>query len=565
MNVIGINCFLHDSAAALVKNGKIIAAAEEERFNRLKHTDKFPILAIKYCLKQAGLDLSEIDHLAFYMKPLSKIYHLGIKNYFKHPFDSFAFLKGEIYNSSRMLSLRLYLRDFLGMRPENIKKNFIIHVDHHLAHISSAFLASGYDESAVLSIDGCGENSTCVLAHASRNGIRVIRRINFPHSIGFVYAALTAFLGFQPLSDEYKVMGLASYGKPRFIKQFKEIIRISETGNFKIDTSYFNYEKELAWPWVSKKIYQIFGSPRREDEQITDKHKDIACSLQKCVEETGLALAKFLRQETKSDNLCLAGGVALNCAMNGKIFESGLYKNIFVQPAACDSGASLGAALWASNYYLSVPSQFDMQNAYLGPEFSEGQIEEIITTSKLRFKRYSNISEIAAKHLSEGKIIGWFQGRMEFGPRALGSRSILADPRKPEMKEIVNERIKHRELFRPFAPSILEEYAGDYFIACKRSPFMTFIFKVKEDKVNEIPAVTHIDGTARVQTVSKNDNPRFWKLINEFNKLTGVPVLLNTSFNIRGEPIVCSPEDAIKCFFSTGIDLLVLGDYILEK
>lgn len=564
MKIIGINSFLHDSSATLISDGKVIAAAEEERFNRLKHTNGFPVQAIKYCLKEGNIAIDDIDHIAFFMKPFSKIWHLGIKNYLKHPIKALPSLRGEFYNSARMLSLNIYVKDYLNFDVKR-KKNFIIKVDHHLAHISSAFLASGYDESAVLSIDGCGENSTCVMAYATKDNINVIKKIYFPHSIGLVYASITAFLGFAPLSDEYKVMGLASYGKPEFYNLIKRLIRFDEKGSFKIDADYFGYQYEFGGDWVSKKFHAVFGKPRKETESIEDKHKDIAASLQLVVEELGISLATFLFSKTKSKNLCIAGGVGLNCAMNGAILRKGLYKNLFVQPAAHDSGTSLGSALYVHHYLFREPADFKMKHNFLGPGYSNDEIKKILIDNKIRYEHHEEIEKITARHLANGKIVGWFQERMEFGPRALGSRSILADPRSPVMKDIVNERIKHREPFRPFAPSIMKEYATDYFIGCKESPFMTFVFPVSKNKGNLIPSVTHIDGTARVQTVDKENNLRFWKLINEFQKLTDVPVLLNTSFNVKGEPIVCSPEDAIRCFYTTGLDFLVLGNYLITK
>lgn len=564
MKIIGINCFLHDSSASLVSDGMVIAAAEEERFNRLKHANGFPVQAIKYCLKEGGVTIDDIDHVAFFMKPSSKIWHLGIKNYLKHPIKALPSLRGEIYNSARMLSLKIYMNDFLNFNVKR-KKKFILHIDHHLAHIASAFLTSGYDESAVLSIDGCGENSTCVMAYATKDNIKVIKRISFPHSLGLVYASLTAFLGFAPLSDEYKVMGLASYGKPEFYNLIKGMIRSYEKGGFKIDTSYFGYQYEFGGNWVSKKFHKVFGRPRKDTDAIEDKHKDIAASLQIVVEELGISLATFLFSKTKSKNLCIAGGVGLNCVMNGAILRKGLYKNLFVQPAAHDSGTSLGSALYAHHYLFRQPADFKMKNSFLGPGYSNEEIKKMLLDNKISYGYHDEIEKITAKYLADGKIIGWFQGRMEFGPRALGSRSILADPRNSGMKDIVNERIKHREPFRPFAPSIMEEYASDYFIGCKKSPFMTFVFPVNKNKIDLIPAVTHIDGTARVQTVDKENNLKFWKLINEFLGITGVPVLLNTSFNVKGEPIVCSPEDAIRCFYTTGLDFLVLGNYLISK
>ena len=561
MYILGISCFYHDAAACLIKDGKIVAAASEERFTRKKYDESFPINAIKYCLKEAGITIDEIDYIGFYDKPFLKFERI-LSTYLS------VFPRGLI---SFYSALPIWLKKKLWI-PQIIRKELnykgkIIFIDHHLSHAASSFLVSPFEKAAILTLDGVGEWETGTKGKGEGNKITLTHSINFPHSLGLLYSAFTYYLGFRVNSAEYKVMGLASYGKPTYYDLIKkEIVDIKEDGSFKLNMKYFAYHYGLVM--TSKRFHKLFGGPPRKPEsEVTERHQDIAASIQKVTEEIVLKMVNSLYKETKIDNLCLAGGVALNCVANGRIWRETPFKNIFIQPAAGDAGGAVGVAFYIWNSILNKPREFIWQDNYLGPQFSKEEIRKFLEERKIPYQELEDKDLIkkVAKLIAEGAIIGWFQGRMEWGPRALGNRSVLADPRRTDMKELVNKMIKFREEFRPFAPSILEEFAGEYLDMDIPSPYMLFTANVKEEKKKVIPAVTHVDGTSRHQTVNKKQNPRYYALLYEFYKLTGVPVLLNTSFNLRSEPIVLSPSDAYLCFMRSGLDYLVLENFLLDK
>lgn len=564
--ILGINCFTHDSAATLLKDGIPIFACEEERLNREKHTKKFPKKAIEYALRTNNLSFKNLDHVAFFFD-----YKLATVNFIKYIIRYFP--RSLIFITGDRPSIGL---DLLTIN-QLIKKEFTIppsdnhyrfhYVKHHECHAASSFFVSPFDEAAILSIDGWGELTSTWLGRGYENRIEAISVTNYPNSIGSFYATFTDYLGFQMLSDEYKVMGLAAYGKSTFKDKFKELIRFKENGEIQLNLKYFTFWKKnwTETKWYSDELIKLLGPSRKEDEPITERHMDIAATLQYVTEEAIIHVARHLYKLTKSKNLAYAGGVALNCVANRKILEATPFKNIFIQPAANDAGTSLGAALYCYHLILNNPRRYVMENCYLGGKFSDADFIQAIKEFNLSSVKSNCITKDVAKLLADGKIVAWFQDRMEFGPRALGNRSILADPRRADMKDIINAKVKFREPFRPFAPSVLEEKSDEYFNEFSYSPFMLLVAPVKESKKEVIPAVTHVDGTARVQTVSRLQNPIYYELIKEFEKLTGVPVLLNTSFNIKGEPIVFTPIDAIKCFLKTDIDYLVLGSYILQK
>jgi carbamoyltransferase len=465
-----------------------------------------------------------------------------------------------------ILRVRSTFRDQIAGRGTKPSYSFIS-VRHHTSHGASAFLLSPFQKAAILTLDGTGEMASTTLAFGADARIETIKEIYYPHSFGYLFASLTHYLGFLPECDEYKLMSLASYGNDRFQEQFKTIIKLEPDGGFAVDPSYFNYQKGIRDPWVSAKFITAFGPPRRKGEPLEQRHKDLAWALQKRLEDAGLHMARHLHEATGLEDLCLAGGVALNAAMNGRLLRESPFKRIFVQPASNDAGCCLGSAYYIYHSILNQPRGFTLKHAYLGPGYTDEACRAALDQAGLRYQRYSEdeLTRKTAELIAQGQVVGWFQGRMEMGPRALGNRSILADPRRADMKEVLNSKVKHREGFRPFAPSVLAEAAAEYFDCAADSPFMLFVFDVRKEKRDIIPAVTHVDGTARVQTVRAEENPRYWKLIKAFEKLTGVPVLLNTSFNVMGEPIVCSPADAVNCFHATGIDALVLGNHIVSK
>ncbi len=591
--ILGISAFFHDSAAALVIDGKVIAAAQEERFTRIKHDKNYPINAIKYVLKESNLSLEDIDEIVFFEKPFLKFERL-LEMYLAFAPKGFrSFLSSMPIWLKEKLFLKKHLFDLLkktDKKFQNIDK--IKFSEHHFSHAASAFYPSPFEEAIILTIDGVGEWATTTVAIGKKNRISMIKEIYFPHSLGLLYSAFTYYLGFKVNSGEYKVMGLAPYGKPKYADLIKkELIDIKEDGSFKLRMKYFNYATGLTM--TNKKFSNLFGAPRRkpETELLTQFHMDLAASIQMITEEVMIKLSQNLLKEYNIKNLCLAGGVALNCVANGKILNLDIFDNIWIQPAAGDAGGSIGAALAFWHQELKMPRDinkkiFDgMNGSYLGPQFDNITIEKELKELNANFKKYKEdeLIRIVAENLVDQQTIGWFQGRMEFGPRALGSRSILGDPRSDKMQKNLNLKIKYRESFRPFAPSILKEDVNEWFNLKNESPYMLLVADVKNkinmnsdqqklfgiDKLNikrsSVPAVTHVDYSARIQTVDFETNPKYYKLIKQFKDLTGCPILINTSFNVRGEPIVCSIKDAFECFMGTNLDILAIGDFILFK
>ena len=592
-NILGISAFYHDSAATLIQDGKIIAAAQEERFSRIKHDERFPKHAIKYVLEEGKIELNQIDYVVFFEKPFLKFERL-LETYLAFApkgFKSFS-LAMPIWLREKLFQKK-YLFDLLQELDGNFKDiKKIKFSEHHYSHAASAFYPSPFDEAIILTLDGVGEWATTTVAHGKDNQITMLKEIHFPHSLGLLYSAFTYYTGFKVNSGEYKVMGLAPYGKPIYKELIlNNLINLKEDGSFRLNMNYFNFATGLTM--TNKKFNDLFSQPvrKKEDELLTQFHMDIASSIQAVTEEVVLRLTKDMAKEYNVKNLCMAGGVALNCVANGKILKNKVFENIWVQPAAGDAGGSLGAALayWYQelNNKRSVNLEDSMNGSYLGPEYENNIIEKELKLLKGEFKKLSEdeIIDLLAKELSEEKTVGWFQGRMEFGPRALGGRSILADPRSAKMQKELNLKVKFRESFRPFAPSILAEEVGNWFEMNEPSPYMLLVANIKKEnqiamssnqenlfgieklniKRSNIPAVTHVDYSARIQTVHKKTNPRYHKLIKKFNELTKCPILVNTSFNIRGEPIVSSVEDAFRCFMGTNLDILVIEDFILFK
>ena len=591
-SVLGISAFYHDSAAAIVINDKIIAAAQEERFTRKKHDANFPINAINYILKEAALKLSEIDYVVFYEKPFLKFERL-IETYVGFaPRGFISFCK----SMPLWLNEKLFQKKLIFEELKKIDNNFndikkINFSEHHLSHAASSFFSSPYQEAIILTLDGVGEWATTTISIGKNNKIDILKELHFPHSLGLLYSAFTYFLGFKVNGGEYKVMGLAPYGQPIFKNIILDkLIDLKEDGSFKLNMNYFNYATGLTM--TNHKFAKIFSIKKREPEdKLLQIHMDIAASIQAVTEEVVLKITKFLFKEFNIPNLCLAGGVALNCVANGKILKQGFFKNIWIQPASGDAGGALGAAqvfyFQELNNKRNISNIDSMQGAYLGPQFSDDQVESELKNCGAFYKKL-NLEQIisdTAKALSEEKVVGWFQGRMEFGPRSLGNRSIIADPRSEKMQKNLNLKVKYRESFRPFAPAVLIEKVSEWFDINSESPYMLLVADVKKskqlemtneqknlfgiDKLNikrsNIPSVTHVDYSARIQTVHKETNLIFHKLITEFDKITNCPVLVNTSFNIRGEPIVCSVKDAFNCFMGTELDVLVCNNFILYK
>ena len=589
MRVLGISAFYHDSAAALVDDGVIVAAAQEERFTRKKHDADFPHHALGYCLDAAGIGLDAVDRVVFYDKPFLKFERL-VETYL-----AFAPRGFKSFRMSIPLWLRekLFLKDLLTKALRGFGSGWngqLLFSEHHLSHAASAFFPSPFDEALVLTMDGVGEWATTSAAIGRGNRLEVFKEIHFPHSLGLLYSAFTHYTGFKVNSGEYKVMGLAPYGEPKYADQiFRHLIDVKADGSFRLDMAYFDYCAGLTM--TSGKFDRLFGGPARQPgEPLTQRHMDLAASLQAVTEEVVLRLTRALCRETGLKNLCLAGGVALNCVANGKILRDGQFERIYVQPAAGDAGGALGAALVGYHLQMGRPRPVNgdaMRGSYLGPEYAQVEIERRLRECGARFETLDDAGLMAraAHDLSQGLALGWFQGRMEFGPRALGNRSILGDPRSPTMQKTLNLKVKYRESFRPFAPSVLREHVAEWFEIDADSPYMLMVADVarsrrremsaKEqnlfgiDKLNvprsDIPAVTHVDYSARIQTVAQNTNPRYHALLSAFDRQTGCPVLVNTSFNVRGEPIVATPEDAFRCFMGTGLDVLAVGNCYLRK
>ena len=561
MNILGIGGFSHDSAAVLVCDGELVAGVAEERLTRVKHQGGVPIRAVDYCLESAGLTRDDIDHIGCYMRPLkrmgSRILYRSLQ-FPRSPFYSMAYIGYECLHNMN------YMR---GMRRLRGKKTRLHYMEHHPAHAASSFLVSPYEEAALLSVDYIGEMTSTWAGVGHGTKIRALHEIKYPHSLGVFYSAITDYLGFERANDEYKVMGLASYGEPEYLNDFRDIVRPHADDWYRINLAWTAYQRVPGSTkgYFSSKFLKRFGPPRANGEAIEDRHRNIAASAQAVLEETVLRMVEYLHRKTGSKNLCMAGGVALNCAMNGRLLRDSPFENIFVQPAAGDDGIAIGAAYQLYHRMSGEPRTFVMDDACIGPEYTDQEIRSVLDRAKLPYETPEDLEVRAAELIAEGNITGWYQGRMEFGPRALGSRSILADPTRSEMKDMINKYVKRREEFRPFAPSVLEEKAADYFLGCKTSPFMLFVYPVKERMRDDVPSITHCDGTARVQTVSQEITPRYHRLIEEFEKLKEVPMVLNTSFNVMGEPIVNTPEDAIRCFYSTGMDVLVIGEHIVTK
>ena len=590
--ILGISAFYHDSAAALITNGEIVAAAQEERFTRKKHDAGFPQNAIIYVLKEANSSLDQVDHVVFYEKPFLKFERL-LETYVANAPQGFQSFRAAmpVWLREKLFQKSLLVKN-LKQFSNNFKSDKLLFAEHHKSHAASAFYPSPFQEAVILTLDGVGEWATTTVSIGKGNSLEIVKEIHFPHSLGLLYSAFTYYLGFKVNSGEYKVMGLAPYGEPKYKKLILDnLIDIKEDGSFFLNQSFFNYASGLTM--INQRFLNLFGKPIRKSESdlLTQFHMDIASSIQAVIEEVIIKMTKKLSEEYKLPNLCMAGGVALNCVANTKILKVGHFKNLWVQPAAGDAGGALGAALlvWykelGKNRTLSKIDS--MKGALLGPKYNQEEIESSLLKCGAKFKALDDDSIIktTAKYLAEGKAIGWFQGRMEFGPRALGARSIIADPRSEKMQKTLNLKIKYRESFRPFAPSVLREDLNEWFDFNYDSPYMLLISDVKKnirhelneaekklfgiDKINikhsTIPAVTHVDYSARIQTVHKDTNPKYYSLISRFKEITGCPVIVNTSFNVRGEPIVCTPADAFRCFMGTQLDALVVGNFFLIK
>ncbi|MFP6712923.1 MAG: carbamoyltransferase [Rhodospirillales bacterium] len=594
MRILGISAFYHDSAAALIDDGDIIAAAQEERFTRAKHDERFPENAISYCLEASEIDMSEIDFVAFYDKPFLKFERL-LETYVSFApkgFQSFR-MAIPIWLREKLFQKDLLRKEFKKFDPDFDWQNKLLFAEHHQSHAASAFYPSPFEEAVVLTMDGVGEWATTSVAIGSGNNLNVTKELHFPHSLGLLYSAFTYYTGFKVNSGEYKVMGLAPYGEPKYVQTILDnLIDIKEDGSFRLDQSYFDYCTGLRM--TNAKFDDLFGGPPTKSEAwLGEKEMDLAASIQAVTEEVVLRLTRALAKETGAKNLCLAGGVALNCVANGKVLRDGAFENIWIQPAAGDAGGALGAALCAYHHFQDQPRQSHgdqadhMKGAFLGPEFTDDDIQTRMTAAGAKFETFdeATVIEKTAQALVDNKAIGWFQGRMEFGPRALGGRSILGDPRSPEMQKTLNLKIKYRESFRPFAPSVRLEDVSDWFELDGASPYMLLVADVAKNRQkkmteeqsalfgierlnivrSEIPAVTHVDYSARVQTVSEDTNPKYHALLTKFNELTGCPVVANTSFNVRGEPIVCTPENAFRCFMGSEMEVLTIGNQILYK
>lgn len=593
MLILGISAFYHDSAAALIRGEEILAAAQEERFTRIKHDQAFPVNAVNYCLEQAGVTLDQVDNVVFFEKPFIKFERL-LETYVSFAPKGFLSFRSALplWIKEKLFQKKVIRESMQHLGADYDWSKKLKFSEHHLSHAASAFYPSPFDEAVILTLDGVGEWVTTSLAIGKGNSIEIVKEIHFPHSLGLLYSAFTFYTGFRVNSGEYKVMGLAPYGEPKYKDLILEkLIDVKEDGSYRLDQRYFDYCTGLKM--TNKRFAKLFGQPAREPEQeLTQFHMDIAASVQAVTEEIVLKLCKSISEETGIKNICLAGGVALNCVANGKLERSGHFDNVWIQPAAGDAGGALGAAQAVAHLYHQIPrtvkAEDNMQGAYLGSSYNNQEIETKLNELGAKFTQFNSQRELidaTAKLLADEKVVGWFQGRMEFGPRALGGRSILGDPRSPKMQKNLNLKIKYRESFRPFAPSVLAEKVGEWFDFKGISPYMLLVDKVKEskrlemteeqqklfgiEKLNiprsEIPAITHVDFSARIQTVHKHTNPAYHGLISKFEELTGCPIVVNTSFNVRGEPIVCTPEDAFNCFMGTEMDVLSIGDFLLHK
>ncbi|MBT3514539.1 MAG: carbamoyltransferase [Nitrospina sp.] len=593
MRILGLSAYYHDSAAALIQDGEILRAVQEERFTRKKHDDRFPINAIKYCLKSTGISSKEIDYVVFYDKPFLKFERL-LETYVSFAPKGFSSFKKAmpLWLKEKLFQKKLICEELHKCGFDGDLASRLLFSEHHLSHAASAFFPSPFSSAAILTMDGVGEWATSSFALGSENKIQIHKEIHFPHSLGLLYSAFTYYAGFKVNSGEYKLMGLAPYGEPKYAQRiFDYLIDLKADGTFRLDLSYFNYCTGLTM--TNNRFHDLFGAPpRSEESRLTQKHMDIAASIQHVTEEVILRLTRSIIKETGEKNLCLAGGVALNCVANGKLLREGEQDHLWVQPASGDSGGALGAALIAYHHHLEKPRSLNglvdlMKGSYLGPAFSNEEITKCLEGLRAHFVvlKEGDLIRSCAEILKAGGAVGWFQGRMEFGPRALGARSILGDARSPNMQSILNLKVKFRESFRPFAPSILREDVSEWFDLDADSPYMLLVADIVKkyqlpmtdkhkqlfgiDKLNvprsDLPAITHVDYSSRIQTVHRETNPRYHKLLSVFKSLTGCPVLVNTSFNVRGEPIVCTPADAFRCFMGTGIEALAIGNCLLKK
>ena len=563
MYVLGLSCFYHDAGVALVKDGILIAAAEEERFTRKKHDSDFPINAVQYCLRAAGITIDQVDYIGFYEKPFVKFMRILETCLSAWPLSYMSWMKSMPIWLTTKLRIGRIIQERLGTEKD------IIFCEHHLSHAASAFLVSPYKDAVLLSMDGVGEWTTTAYGLGRGTRMDIEGEIRFPHSIGLLFSAITAYLGFKVNDAEWKVMGLAPYGKPKYVDQFRKVVDMKPDGSFRLKMEYFAHHYSTK-SMFNRRWENLFGRPRRRPETELDEfHYDVAHSGQKIVEELVLNLARALYEKYKLPNLCIAGGVGLNCVANWKIYKETGFKNIYVQPAAGDSGGAIGTAFHIYNTLLGRERVFEMKHAYWGPEYTNDEIRAVLDAGGAAYSEVSDDELLTetARRLEAGQVIGWFQGRMEFGPRALGARSILADARNPKAKDIINAKVKFREWFRPFAPAVIKERAHEYFDmpAGMDLPFMLMVPQVRPQYHSVLPAITHEDGTGRVQTLTPELNGRFYDLVKRFGELTGVPVVVNTSFNVRGEPIVQSPQDAHRTFLNTGIDALVIGNFIVTQ
>jgi carbamoyltransferase len=579
MYVLGLNAYHGDASAVLLKDGQLVAALEEERFRRVKHWAGFPSVAVRKCLDVAGIAGHQISHVAVSRDPRANLLRKGLFALTTRP--DLRLILDRIQNARKVRDFRAPLAEALGMPADELPE--IHHVEHHPAHLASAFLVSPFDEAAVCAIDGFGDFVSTSLAIGRGNRLQVLEKVYFPHSLGLLYTAVTQYLGFMSYGDEFKVMGLAPYGRPKFVDRLRQLVRLTPDGLFELELGYFrhwNEGVEMEWdegyPTLGKvysaELERLLGPARQKAEPLEERHENVACSLQAVFEEAAFHVLNSLWKRTGLSRLCLAGGCGMNSVANGKIRTHTPFKDIYIQPAAADNGTALGAAYYAWHQVLGRPRGYVMEHAYWGTEYPGADVSGALAGRaddawKYRVERCSTAEETcrrAARLIADGNVVGWFQGRMEWGARALGNRSILADPRRADMRELINTKIKFREKFRPFAPSIREESLGEYFVDAAPDPFMQQVYPVRPEKQSTLPAITHVDGTGRLQTVSERSNPKYYRLINEFDELTGVPVLLNTSFN-ENEPIVDTPEQALDCFFRTRMDAIVIGDTIIRR
>ncbi len=569
MYILGISCYYHDSSAALIKDGVIVAAAEEERFSRKKHDNSFPKKAVTFCLEKGGITINSIDHIAFYEKPIVKFERVLMQFLHYFPKSYFSFVKSMPSWLSQKLMLVNNIRK-LGYSGD------VIFIKHHLAHAASAFLVSGFEKAAIVTVDGVGEWNTTAFGFGNKNQVTMHKKIDFPHSLGLLYSTITAYLGFKVNNSEYKVMGLSSYGNKnkqenQYYKKLKKVIKVLDDGSFSLDLSYFSYPHSLRMP--SKRLCKLLGGNiRKPHDPIAQREKDIACALQMIYEETLFKIINYVHSKFKSGNLVLAGGCALNSVANGKILKKTQFKKVWIQPAASDSGGSLGAALYTHNCILKNNKRSIQNHVYYGPNYTQEYLRNFLDSNNIKYSVFKSSKEViknTAKLIYENNVVGWFMGKMELGPRALGNRSILANPCNPNAKEALNLKVKHRENFRPFAPVVCAEDATEYF-ECdvplpKPTDYMLMVYPIRPKWRDKIPSVSHIDGSGRLQTIRRNQNQMYYDLIKEFGKLSKIPILINTSFNIRGEPIVCTPHDAYRCMMGTEIDYLVMGKFLISR